>query len=298
MFRITSLRWTGLLLVIGVCPLLLQSCSSNGNPFIPMQTADPIPVDWYWQNPLPQGNPLHDVAFINTNEGIAVGDVGTILITADGGATWSRQDSPTMLGLRDVLVTGTNTWTMVGDAGTIVQTTDRGVTWTAPKTGTLNQLNSAHFADTGTGAAVGILGTILRTTDGGATWAVQSSGTINTLNGVFFTDANRGIVVGDFGTMLRTTDGGKTWTAQNSGTTAALNSVFFTDASTGFVVGGAPGTVGFSTPRTAARAGRAGGSDRMAFEGSRSQMPATESRWATWVSSPGRTTRARPGRTR
>ncbi len=40
---------------------------------------------WYWQNPVPQGNPLHDVFFINDTNGWAVGDLGSILYTRDQG---------------------------------------------------------------------------------------------------------------------------------------------------------------------------------------------------------------------
>ena len=34
---------------------------------------------WFWQNPLPQGNTLRAVKFINTTIGWAVGYYGTIL---------------------------------------------------------------------------------------------------------------------------------------------------------------------------------------------------------------------------
>ena len=41
--------------------------------------------NWQWVNPLPQGNDLNDVIFVDINEGWTVGDVGTILHTTDGG---------------------------------------------------------------------------------------------------------------------------------------------------------------------------------------------------------------------
>src|SRR6266849_268151 len=46
---------------------------------------------WFWQNPLPQGNPLMAVSFVDANTGTAVGEYGTILRTTDGGATWTLQ---------------------------------------------------------------------------------------------------------------------------------------------------------------------------------------------------------------
>jgi hypothetical protein len=50
---------------------------------------------WFWQNPLPQGNPLIAVSFVDANTGTAVGEYGTILRTTDGGATWTLQTSGT-----------------------------------------------------------------------------------------------------------------------------------------------------------------------------------------------------------
>jgi len=46
---------------------------------------------WLWQNPLPQGNSLNAVSFIDTLTATAVGDAGTILRTTDGGITWLLQ---------------------------------------------------------------------------------------------------------------------------------------------------------------------------------------------------------------
>ncbi|MCH8020445.1 hypothetical protein IH785_11345, partial [candidate division KSB1 bacterium] len=43
--------------------------------------------EWFWQNPLPQGNLLNDIHFFDEFSGIAVGEFGTILRTTDGGST-------------------------------------------------------------------------------------------------------------------------------------------------------------------------------------------------------------------
>lgn len=48
-------------------------------------------AQWFWQNPLPQGNTLHGVNFVSSTEGWAVGDYGTILKTTNGGTTWTSQ---------------------------------------------------------------------------------------------------------------------------------------------------------------------------------------------------------------
>ena len=59
-------------------------------------------AQWFWQNPLPQGNDLEKVYSFNQNTAIAVGATGTILKTIDGGLTWSFQTSGTEKRLKDV----------------------------------------------------------------------------------------------------------------------------------------------------------------------------------------------------
>jgi len=45
---------------------------------------------WFWQNPLPQGNNLNSIHFIDSNIGWAVGHTGTVLKTTNGGTDWVR----------------------------------------------------------------------------------------------------------------------------------------------------------------------------------------------------------------
>lgn len=172
----------------------------------------PAQSGWFWQNPLPQGNELFAVAQPASNTLVAVGAVGTILRTTDGGETWARQFGGTSATYRAVSFVDANTGTAVGSRfgqGFILRTTDGGATWTPGTRGTSASLSSVSFVDANIGTAVGQTGTILRTTDGGATWTPQTSGTPVWLIGVSFVDANRGTVVGERGTILRTTTGGE-----------------------------------------------------------------------------------------
>jgi len=81
---------------------------------------------WYWQNPLPQGNNLHDVFFPFSNIGWAVGDYGTILYSDNGGASWVLQNSGTKNPLYSVYFTDAYNGWVVGLYGTILHTTDGG----------------------------------------------------------------------------------------------------------------------------------------------------------------------------
>ena len=105
--------------------------------------------------------------------GSAVGNLGTIVRTTDGGATWVTQSSGTTAQLSDVSFVDANNGTAVGGGGFISS-----------------------------------FGIILRTTNGGATWVAQDSGTTELLFGVSFVDATTGTVVASGGTILRITDGG------------------------------------------------------------------------------------------
>ena len=127
-------------------------------------------AQWYWQNPLPQGNPLYSVCFTDANTGTAVGSSGTILRTTNGGVMWISQTSGTTNWLRGVSFTDANTGTAIGDGGAIVRTTNGGATWTLQTSGTTRTLYGVSFTDANTGAAVGEGGTILRTSNGGTTF--------------------------------------------------------------------------------------------------------------------------------
>jgi len=59
-------------------------------------------AQWFWQNPLPQGNDLYSVHLIDTNTGWMVGILGTICKTTNGGLTWEKQNSGTNEMLRSV----------------------------------------------------------------------------------------------------------------------------------------------------------------------------------------------------
>jgi photosystem II stability/assembly factor-like uncharacterized protein len=143
------------------------------------------------------------------SHGTALGYLGMIVHTDDGGATWQQQFGGTELFLRSVWFSDANTGTAVGDGGTILRTTDGGLTWEPQRSGVIAALTGVWFADADTGTVVGYAGTILRTTNGGLTWFQQNSGTVQNLYDVFFTDTHHGTVVGENGTILRTVNGGE-----------------------------------------------------------------------------------------
>jgi photosystem II stability/assembly factor-like uncharacterized protein len=198
---------------------------------------------WYQQNPLPTGNNLKAVKFTNASCGIAVGELGTILRTTNGGATWTNQSTGTISSLNGIFFTDLNTAFVVGDEGTILFTTDEGATWATRTSGTTTSLMAVYFTNSNNGFAVGgewgSGGLVLRTTDGGNTWTSTPSGTVCPLDGVAFADANIGTAVGDAGLsrgVVRTTNGGLSWTLLTDGPSCGTG-VCFADAKHGTIVG-------------------------------------------------------------
>ena len=168
---------------------------------------------WVWQNPLPQGERLFDVAFANPTTGWAVGQSGAIMLTTDGGDSWSGQDSGT-------------TWNL-----TKVSFPDAQNGWIIGR----SELESQALLSTKV---------LLHTTDGGQTWQrarLPGSQWPYTLADVCFVDAQHGWLLGftdgygDY--ILHTTDGGSTWQFEEPELVAPLRAIHFTDQQHGWAVG-------------------------------------------------------------
>src|ERR1035437_5547446 len=95
---------------------------------------------WTWQNPLPNGNPLSSVYWIDQNTAWAVGALGNAVRTTDGGTTWSVQSISPGTALSRVIFTSPQKGWAIG-AGVAMMTTDAGTTWSAANTGQPNTIS-------------------------------------------------------------------------------------------------------------------------------------------------------------
>ncbi len=134
--------------------------------------------------PLQDDAALHDIQFIKSQTGWAVGDQGVIWKTVDAGSTWELQQSGVKCALRSVCFL-----------------TDR-VGWIAGG-------ESVPYAHQG-------VGVLLATTDGGTTWQTVGGPDLPELHRVKFFTLTHGIIVGEPNSrcssgVMQTTDGGKTW---------------------------------------------------------------------------------------
>src|SRR4030095_7768120 len=81
--------------------------------------------NFFWQHSLPTGNRLYSIKFINQQTGYAVGYVGTIIKTTDGGLNWFSQVSPVRGSLLDISFVDINTLIIVGN-NIVLRTTHGG----------------------------------------------------------------------------------------------------------------------------------------------------------------------------
>jgi len=154
--------------------------------------------------------------FLDENLGVAVG-YSAILVTEDGGKTWTRCSIPKNLGdcyLRGIAYADRGRWIAVGYLGVILASEDGGHSWISRESPTKKTLNGAAWSDTRTVTIVGDGGLIYQSVDGGD-WVERKSGTTNRLYAVDFATSTTGFVAGEFGTILRTDDGGHTWKPEN-----------------------------------------------------------------------------------
>jgi photosystem II stability/assembly factor-like uncharacterized protein len=63
-----------------------------------------------------------DISFVDASTGWAVGQIGTIATTTDGGLTWTFQESGTTAGLYDLIFVDSQVGWIVGREGMILKT--------------------------------------------------------------------------------------------------------------------------------------------------------------------------------
>jgi len=207
-------------------------------------------AQWEVQSPLPTGNYLTDISFVDDNILVAVGALGTIIRSTDEGENWILIGSGTNNDLKGVFFANADTGYAVGGSGTILKTVDSGISWTQQPSGTDKNLSGLYFVDANNGWIVNTswdypdsTNIILHTTDGGTNWGQQTYNLIcgAGLRNVFFSNENTGYAVGFYQSVFKTTDGGNNWIQQVSEYPNILNDIIFTDENKGFAVGGYEG---------------------------------------------------------
>ena len=161
-----------------------------------------------------------DIACINKDKAVVVGDRGQILVTHGTYSNlWAPRDSKTREMLTAVSFVDDKHGWAAGHGGVIVHTADGGESWEVQRDSSPQNLPlfDIQFVSRDTGYAVGAYDTVLKSVDGGQSWSNLPTGTDAIFNGLFFHDAQNGFLLGEFGSLLKTSDGGSTWEQMNIG---------------------------------------------------------------------------------
>jgi photosystem II stability/assembly factor-like uncharacterized protein len=158
--------------------------------------------------------PLASFDFPSANVGYLVFANQSVLVTTDGGRTFSRRTSLGPAQATDLLCVS-NTTCFAATGGSIQRTTDGAVSWT-PVATVSSQLNDLEAADPTTLYAAGSGQMLLRSVEGGATWSRRPLAGVTQADLASVRCASATTCLATTvqrSRLLRTTDGGETATS-------------------------------------------------------------------------------------
>jgi photosystem II stability/assembly factor-like uncharacterized protein len=146
---------------------------------------------------------LEDIKFVTDKHGVIVGDRGTVLVTMDGGTTWSKVKTNATENLYAVSFFDENVGYAVGSNGIILKTSDGGLSWDDKENPVRSNLFAVAAVGRNQAIGVGELGTVVVTEDAGTTWQTQSNITGKVLQSISYVGGTNLWVGGRGGTILK-----------------------------------------------------------------------------------------------
>lgn len=163
----------------------------------------------------PTDKTLQDMALWDSQRGIAVGNDGVVLLTADGGKSWTAAGqvprSQVANKLNRVRVAEGGLAVATGEMGALLASRDYGATWERLRPEEDVAWNDVALLPGGRMVAVGEFGRIVVSGDGGSTWSDVKGPVQSSLMAVSFRDERHGVAAGLEGAVLLTRDGGQHW---------------------------------------------------------------------------------------
>jgi photosystem II stability/assembly factor-like uncharacterized protein len=146
---------------------------------------------------------------------LAAGERGRVLVSDDGGHSWSVASTPTYETLTSLAFVDARHGFATGHRGVILRTEDGGSTWSSASIAW--GAKPALFAirmEGARGIAVGAYGAYLESADAGRTWVGRRMGAADFdrhFTGIASCGGGCLMLVGEAGTLLRSLDAGATW---------------------------------------------------------------------------------------
>lgn len=207
--------------------------SADGGQTWQVQRRDPYvlaPGQKSYDHDPRQGAPILDIEFSDAQNGIAIGAHSLMLVTHDGGATWTSRQAiapsakperaPTQMQgdifseqdlqleeesdphLNAIVRTGTSTLLIVGERGTVLRSQDNGETWQKIAFPYQGSMFGVLSWDDGRILTYGLRGNVYESTDSGSSWnKIQTQGNVS-LQGGHALDNGGAVLVGANGTVL------------------------------------------------------------------------------------------------
>ena len=166
-------------------------------------------TDWYWQNPLPQGNTLEHLQITSSNSGYTIGSAGTIIKTVSAGEEWNVVDFPSKTNLKALSFISETVGWVIGQKDNVVElfsTLNGGIHWEVIFTNT-GELVSVCFLNNNIGW-MSIDSLIYFTTDSGNNWQINNLH--KEIIKIHFNTMDLGWALSNDG-IFRTTNGGNSW---------------------------------------------------------------------------------------
>lgn len=194
---------------------------------------------------------LHTIYFLNENKGWIGGGEGLILITNDGGNSWTKAKKITGDHIREIYFSDEKQGWMLCERNIynlgaaspsyMLKTTDGGENWEKIEFtgGRRERIADIFFTGYELGFAVGESGALYALQTDGKTWKKQLSPSRYLLTGGTFLDDMNGVIIGTSGTILFTEDAGLSWdnATVSGGGGVKFQSVFFVNKKSGWAVG-------------------------------------------------------------
>jgi len=170
------------------------------------------------------------IQFVNKDTGWAVGDLGALIKSTDGGSSWTVSETNTTTPLLKVRSHNGQVVIASGFGGLILLSADGGETFTQVTSNVTGDLWGLQMLNDTLGWACGNANSLTKTTDGGQTWQrIFTPGYTSDYWWIDFLDESYGFIAAN-GKVLRTTDGGNNWEIIQAGDSYPLFSIDVIDS--------------------------------------------------------------------